>query len=340
MLTPYTYEGLLDLFYPLELNQITVPGQLINEKENEPTPYLIVNPLDETYPQVRGMYINYAAAVLHEKSRTLKEQIKESRGNEQLSLEELNELNNSKVRQYVFAQNHSSLCLDLTASMSKISFYNKVSMETAMLLTGNNALDSLEELSVFNSPENFLRLASLASNLLGGIKEKTLRGVEETVIRAYGMEHCLTVRNMVAAGLLQNYVNRGNWNEIKKQFNLIDESVDLEHPNDYSYIFIIYASLLARMVEEALASPLSWSSSKEKYALVKGGTAYYRQKESEFPKPGRPKMVFVFFVGGVTYPEVQSLRFLARKLKREIIICSTHITSGNGLVKECFEAAD
>jgi hypothetical protein len=150
------------------------------------------------------------------------------------------------------------------------------------------------------------------------------------------MQHCLTIKNMHIAGLLQNYVNRGNWNEIKKQFELIDESVDLEHPKNYAYIFIIYASLIVKMVEEALNSTQAWSNNKEKYALVKGGTVYYRQKESEFPKSGRPKMVFVFFVGGVTYPEVESLRFLSRMTKREIIICSTHITNGNGLIKECF----
>lgn len=87
------------------------------------------------------------------------------------------------------------------------------------------------------------------------------------------------------------------------------------------------------MVEDALINPQAWSNNKEKYALVKGGTVYYRQKESEFPKGGRAKMIFVYFVGGVTYPEIESLRFLAKKMKKEIIICSTHITNGNGVIK-------
>jgi len=51
-------------------------------------------------------------------------------------------------------------------------------METAMLLTGNNSLESLEELAVFNTPESFLRLIGLASALLSGIRDKNLKAIE------------------------------------------------------------------------------------------------------------------------------------------------------------------
>lgn len=117
-------------------------------------------------------------------------------------------------------------------------------METAMLLTGNNSLESLEELAVFNTPESFLRLVALASALLGGIRDKNLKAIEEIVVRSYGVEHVLTLRNLQATGLIQTYVNRGFWNEIKNRFYLINENVDLRSPNDYSYIFIVYASLM------------------------------------------------------------------------------------------------
>jgi len=72
MLTPFSYEGLLDSVYPIELNQITVPGELINEKPGEHVPYQILNPSDETYPQIRGMYVNYSLELLREKCRQLK----------------------------------------------------------------------------------------------------------------------------------------------------------------------------------------------------------------------------------------------------------------------------
>lgn len=54
----------------------------------------------------------------------------------------------------------------------------------------------------------------------------------------------MTLRNLQVAGIIQSYINKGNWNDIKNRFYLINENVDLRNPNDYSYIFILYASLL------------------------------------------------------------------------------------------------
>jgi len=94
------------------------------------------------------------------------------------------------------------------------------------------------------------------------------------------------------------------------------------------------------MVEEGLSDPLAWSKDKEKYAIPKGATHSYRQNHFEFPRKNRPKLAFVYFVGGVTYPEVESLRFLSTKLRTDIIVCSTHITSGDRLIRECIETGD
>lgn len=68
--------------------------------------------------------------------------------------------------------------MKLVERIHQIDFYNRVSMETAMLLTGNNSLESLEELAVFNTPESFLRLIGLASALLSGIRDKNLKAIE------------------------------------------------------------------------------------------------------------------------------------------------------------------
>jgi hypothetical protein len=70
--------------------------------------------------------------------------------------------------------------------------------------------------------------------------------------------------------------------------------------------------------------------------MVKGNAHSYRQKHFEFPRKNRQKIAFVYFVGGVTYPEIESLRFLSKKLKTDIVVCTTHITNGNRLIEECF----
>ena len=47
--------------------------------------------------------------------------------------------------------------------------------------------------------------------------------------------------------------------------------------------------------------------------------------------------VYAYFVGGVTVGEIQALRLLSKKLKIEIMICTTEQTNGAQIIKNCFE---
>lgn len=75
-----------------------------------------------------------------------------------------------------------------------------------------------------------------------------------------------------------------------------------------------------------------------KYELLKGKTTIVNNTQSNYAKSSKQKLYFVFVVGGITYGEIHSLRQLSRKLGQRIIICSTRVTGGKGIVSECFEA--
>jgi hypothetical protein len=58
MLTPFTYEGMLDNFYDIHLNQILIPGNTVDPNASKlVTRYLLYNPLDEIYPDLTSMSI-------------------------------------------------------------------------------------------------------------------------------------------------------------------------------------------------------------------------------------------------------------------------------------------
>lgn len=46
--------------------------------------------------------------------------------------------------------------------------------------------------------------------------------------------------------------------------------------------------------------------------------------------------VYIYVIGGVTYPEIQALRLLGKKLELNFIICTSEITSGQKIIKKCF----
>lgn len=56
MMTPFTYEGLLDLFFGINLNKIEIPGELL-EKKNDLEKFVLYSQMDQHYKKIALMYI-------------------------------------------------------------------------------------------------------------------------------------------------------------------------------------------------------------------------------------------------------------------------------------------
>lgn len=50
----------------------------------------------------------------------------------------------------------------------------------------------------------------------------------------------------------------------------------------------------------------------------------------------RPAVV-VYFIGGVTYSEVATLRLLSKLLNKEIVVATTHMINGESMVQSLIE---
>ena len=58
--------------------------------------------------------------------------------------------------------------------------------------------------------------------------------------------------------------------------------------------------------------------------------------KGSFKKIRSGDYVYIYIVGGVTYPEVQAFRLLGKKLGLNFVICTTEVTSGQKIIKKCF----
>lgn len=151
-------------------------------------------------------------------------------------------------RQYMFIQHHTLLLYSIFKNTKSIIFEKRVMMENQMVQTGNVILDNMEHLAAFLIPSDWFRLVCLASAVHGGLKEKVIKSVEEIACRMFGVEHVFTISNMIRCGLLAPFT-RNSWGEIKEKFHLInDEDETIEGNKDYSYIYILYASLLYKLI--------------------------------------------------------------------------------------------
>ncbi|KAL7798108.1 Sec1-like protein [Trichoderma ceciliae] len=164
--------------------------------------------------------------------------------------------------------------------------------------------------------------------------------------------------------------NKTNYTYLRKQLRLIVDEVQEDDPNDVAYVYSGYAPLSIRLVQCVLqkqyllsitkgngaanasgvapgAGTQGWHGFDEAVKHVRGQTFYELQKGEDkavkartlLSGSGHKQTVFVVFIGGVTFTEIAALRFIAKQEqdRRNIVICTTSIISGNRMMDAAIE---
>ena len=161
--------------------------------------------------------------------------------------------------------------------------------------------------------------------------------------------------------------NKTNYGYLRKVLRLIVDEVNEQDPDDIAYVYSGYAPLSVRLVQciiqkqhllsltkgaNATANGIStaahgWQGFEDALKSVRGETFNRVQKGEEHATKARQvltgagakKTVVVMFLGGITFTEIAALRFVAKKEegRRRILICTTGIISGNGMMEAAME---
>ncbi|KKY24916.1 putative vacuolar sorting protein [Phaeomoniella chlamydospora] len=175
------------------------------------------------------------------------------------------------------------------------------------------------------------------------------------------------------AGATPGAGTKTNYNNLRKHLRLIVDEVNEQNPNDIAYVYSGYAPLSIRLVQCLLQKqyimalskspgpppPLftssgppttSWAGFEDVVKSVKGATFSIIQKgpddkavkaRTALTGSGGMKMIYVMFLGGITFTEIAALRFIGRQLeeneKRKLVICTTSIISGDKMMDVAVE---
>ncbi|RKF64089.1 Vacuolar protein sorting-associated protein 33A [Erysiphe neolycopersici] len=155
-----------------------------------------------------------------------------------------------------------------------------------------------------------------------------------------------------------------NYSYLRKALKLIVDEVDEHDPNDIAYVYSGYAPLSVRLVQSILQkqhltsivrgtptisvannTSQGWRGFEDVLKYIRGQKFDIIQKSDDkiFKARGmlssrEKKIVFVVFLGGITYAEVAALRFIAtNEPNKQIIICTTSIISGGKMMDAFIE---
>ena len=352
MMSPLTYEGLLDDVVGIDCGFIHVDVDTINpedeaaEKKSEAAQKegmvaLGVNGADTLYAEVRNQHVEKFGSFLQNQAKALRESHANftSRGKKK----DLSEIHQFVKNIPVFAQNLRSLTnhIHLAELVKRTSeeavFRERWQMERSML-EGETCYDQLDELVATQYPPyRFFRLLCLQSLCSGGIKSSRYDSLRRDVVQTYGYEYLFVLGNLERAGLLRR--RDGLWmdtasplNNLRRSLILINAEVDTVEPDDISYVTSGYAPMSVRLVQTAVKG---WSGREEILREVPGRLVDITQQNppedlaAALKRPavgslgvwaagqtaeGTKKPVLVVaYLGGITYSEVAALRFLSKR---------------------------
>ena len=191
-----------------------------------------------------------------------------------------------------------------------------------------------KEMGKQNDLYKILRLMIIESLVQNGIENYASIKKDATLI--YGFQKVFLFKNLERAGLLRDKPTSkipfelNSYRSIQGKLNLINTEFNPNKITDCSYVFGGYCCISLRLIEAVIKT--GWKDINDALKKLPGAT-YYPNNEKEILRTTLAKkeknFIFLVFIGGITYAEIEGIRFLNQINKdfKFIIITTSIINS-------------
>ena len=326
--------------------------------------HLPLNDLDKLYVEVRDQHVEKFGSFLQQQALALKA----SHTNFSDKNKDLSEIHQFVKQIPIFTKNlksltnHINLAELVKRNSEQTEFRQRWETERSMI-ESETCYDTIEDLIASQYPPfRLLRLLCLQSLTNGGIKTSRYDLLKREVVQTYGYEYLFLLQNLEKMGMLKKretfFDTTSSFATIRKQLALIQADVDPSDPDDISYVSSGYAPISVRIVQTAVKG---WSGKEDVLRELPGRgvdiiqrsppedfLTAVRQKsgstldiwatqsvEKEITRIEDKPVLLVYYVGGVSYAEIASFRFLSRRMNfpYQVVICTTKIINGSSFIR-------
>ena len=325
----YTYEGLIDDFFKINLGNIKIKETFIrdtniniknNNNQEKYLTYALTSFNNSFYSQIGCMHyldVNKYLNKLTEHYQLITNNSKKK----DLSLEELKKITYdlnvylNEIKSPLLA--NKNILYHIINSISNEQYIQYIKNEQ-ILLTGelppNLHLFYEDYISDKRDLYQLLKLMSIESLTLGGIKD--YNSIKRNILNVYGYQNVFLFRDLEKLGWLRdkskNSINM-NYIQLCEKLELVKIDFNNEKPEDFSYVMGGYCPIGLKLIEKGLEG--KWNKIQDIIKKIPG-EASFPNDESEIYNPTKEiNTIFLVFIGGVTYTEIEAVRFLNRKFK-------------------------
>ena len=330
----FIYEGLLDEYFGINLNSIKVDPAILGKK-GEKKLKLDLSRKEKFYSNIKDYNFDkikiYLNARLKEHSRML-EDTKNKDNNKDLKRIQENILAIKLVKEERPSLTNQINLADYISKKKKLPKEQQYLYYEQNLLSGEVPSTFFEfiedELAKKSELYNIIRILSLYSIINGGMKNKLYDQIKKDIINIYGFQTIFFLQNLEKNKMLKYYESSNLfYNELNKKLKLINDSVDLNNPNDTSYSFSGYCPIFIRLLEKAFAK--GWINIKDILLKLSSDFDFPQDDSQIFENKNEKKFILLVFIGGLTYGELAAIRFMNKIYndKKFIVVTSNMINN-------------
>ena len=353
--TNYTFEGLIDDFFGINFGTIKINKSMLNEmmkkienQNEEKISYSLTSYGNPFYSQIGCMHYIDANKYLSKLDKYYTSIAAQDQAKKNSTLQDINRTT-SDLRTFMSEiKRHLSTCrnilyhIDASVSEPQYTEYKKYEQ---LLLTGempsNLHLYYEDYICDKRDLNKILKLMVIESLTQGGIQN--YNSIKRDILNIYGYQNIFLFRDLEHLGWLKEKTYIKNliemtYDQIFEKLELVKSNSDGEKVDDCSFTMSSFCPISLRLIEKGVEG--KWNKIQDILKKMPGDLSF-PVNESEISKPSKEvNTIFLVFVGGVTYTEIQGVRFLNRKFKeaydkstskkptrKQLIIVTTEILS-------------
>ena len=336
-----TLEGLIDEKFGINFGRFKIKESILKEglnkthiKSEKLIPYYITSKNNNFYCSFRCMHYLDASKFIINIKDYYKTITKDSKKNgENISMNNLTELT-KELNEFVKYKDKLIMVENIInyfiKSLQNNIYLNYIEKEQ-LLLAGNlpNNLYNFYEEHLYEQRDikSLIKLMIIESLTQDGIKD--YQKLKREILNIYGYQNIFLFRDLETIGWLKEKVFLNNifnirkniteitHNQLNEKLGLINFNYDPKNIEDCSYVFGGYCPLSLRLIETAVEG--KWNKINDTIKKIPGYLAY-PQKEDLISNPVKDdNIIIIVFVGGITYTEIEGIRYLNKKFKEEYI---------------------
>jgi hypothetical protein len=117
---------------------------------------------------------------------------------------------------------------------------------------------------------------------------------------------------------LKRQEGKSNYEFLNENLHLIKEDVNINEPDDASYVFGGFCPITIRLIESFARK--GWNSIREILKRLPGEYEFPANEKEVLNLKARPNFVLLVFIGGITYAEIAAIRYLNKTHRGKVRI--------------------